>query len=255
MRRLLLCAAAGLFSTAGLYAGDLKMQFVLDGNVPATDPIKVDKDAEFCGKHELVDESLVVNPKNKGIKNVVVYVYTGRGGSDLPASAEQNKTHELANKNCRFEPRIVLAQTGDTLKVTNPDPVGHNANLNFLKNDAANLMIPATQEKEVPLTESEPAPIPVECNIHPWMKAYVVVLDHPYAAVSDEDGNLVIKDLPNEELVFRVFMEAADGSLDDVNVGGKKQQWKRNRFEVKIADGENDLGVVKIQPSQLKGSK
>jgi|SRR6056297_205909 len=252
MRRLLLLCAASLCCTTGLNAGDLKMQFVFDGNVPAAKPIDVNRDQEFCGKHGLTDESLVINPKNKGIKNVIVYVYTGRGGSDLPESPEKNTVHELANKNCRFEPHVVVAQVGDTLKVTNPDPVGHNANLNFLKNNAANLMIPAGQEKVVKLTESEPAPIPVECNIHPWMKSYVVVLDHPYAAVSDEDGNLVIKGLPNEELVFRVNIEAADGSLKEVIVDGKKQVWKRNRFEVDIKEGVNDLGVVKIQPNQLK---
>lgn len=251
MRRFLLSTAC-LFAATSLYAGDLKMQFVFDGDVPAPSPIDVNRDAEFCGKHNLSDESLVVNPKTKGIKNVVVYVYTGRGGSDLPESAPKNATHELANKNCRFEPHIVLTQVGDKLKVTNPDPVGHNANLNFLKNDAANLMIPASQEKTVELKESEPAPIPVECNIHPWMKSYVVVLDHPYAAVSDEDGVLVIKDLPNEELNFRVYIEAADGALDEVDVNGKTQEWKRNRFDVEIKDGVNDMGVVKIKPAQLK---
>nr|WP_153555850.1 methylamine utilization protein [Roseimaritima sediminicola] len=251
MRRFLLSTAC-LFAAANVYGGDLKMQFVFDGDVPAPAPIDVNRDTAFCGKHDLTDESLVVNPKNKGIKNVVVYVYTGRGGSDLPDSPEKNDTHELANEDCRFEPRVVLTQVGDTLKVTNPDPVGHNANLNFLKNDAKNLMIPASQEKDVELEESEPAPIPVECNIHPWMRAYVVVLDHPYAAVSDEDGNLTIKGLPNEELTFRVWMEAADGALSEVEVDGKTQEWKRNRFEVDIKDGVNDLGVVKIKPDQVK---
>ena len=68
---------------------------------------------------------------------------------------------------------IVIAQTGDTLKVTNPDAVGHNANLGFFNNKQQNFTIPAGQEKTVALEESEPAPIPVDCNIHPWMKSYV----------------------------------------------------------------------------------
>ncbi len=250
-RYFLACAFVAICCPA-LHAGDLKIQFVFDGPVPAPKPVDVNRDIEFCGKHGLVDESLMINPQSKGIKNVLVYVYTGRGGSKLPEMPAVEAVHELANLNCRFEPHIVLAQAGDKLKVTNPDPVGHNANLNFLKNDAANLMIPTEQERVVDLKFAEPAPIPVECNIHPWMRAYVVVLDHPYAAVSDEDGHLEIKDLPNEKLNFRVYIEAADGALSEVEINGKTESWSRNRFDVTIADGVNDLGVVKIKPSQLR---
>lgn len=252
MRRLFSLALL-LICVPVLSAGDLKMQFIFDGDVPAPSPIDPNRDAEFCGQHNLVKENFVVDPDSKGIKNIVVYVYTGRGGSDLPELPAGDETKVLANKNCRFEPHIVIAQVGDTLKVTNPDPIGHNANMNFIRNKPANPMIPAGQSKSVELTEPEPAPIQVDCNIHPWMRAYVLVMDHPYAAASDKDGNLVIKDLPNGELTFRVFMEAADrGAFNEVEVGGKTQKWRRNRFEVDIKDGVNDLGVVKIKPSQVK---
>ena len=140
----------------------------------------------------------------------------------------------------------MIAQTGDTLKVTNPDDVGHNANLSFFNNKQQNLMIPATQEKDVALEKSEPAPIPVDCNIHPWMKAYVVVLDHPFAAVSDENGEMTIKGLPaGEELVFRAYHES--GSIKEVVIGGKKDEWKRSKFEMEIEPGMNDMGTVVVK--------
>ena len=226
--------------------GDLKIRFELDGDLPEQKEIDVNKDVQFCGKHKLMDETLVVNPKNKGIKNVVVYVYTGRGGSKLDDVEPAGNTHELVNQDCRFEPHIVIAQTGDTLKVTNPDDVGHNANLSFFNNKQQNLMIPATQEKDVALEKSEPAPIPVDCNIHPWMKAYVVVLDHPFAAVSDENGEMTIKGLPaGEELVFRAYHES--GSIKEVVIGGKKDEWKRSKFEMEIEPGMNDMGTVVVK--------
>ncbi len=197
-----------------------------------------------------MNERLVVNKDNNGIKNVVVYVYTGRGGSDLPKMPPVNETRTLANDKCRFEPHIIIAQTGDTLKVTNPDPIGHNANLNFFNNKPQNPTIPAGQEKTFELAKDEPAPIPVDCNIHPWMKAYVVVLDHPFAAVSDENGDLTIKGLPaGEKLVFRAFHEA--GSISDVTVDGKETEWKRSRFEVDIKPGMNDLGTVVLPAGSL----
>lgn len=242
--------AIGALNLAG-ETGDLKMRFEYGGTVFKPKPIDVNKDVEFCGKHPLVDESLLINPENNGIKNVVVYVYTGRGGSELDKVPPVNNTHELANENCRFEPHILITQVGDTLKVTNPDPVGHNANMNFFNNKAANLMIPSGQAQEVLLEKEEPAPIPIDCNIHPWMKAYVVVLEHPFAAVSDENGELTIKGLPaGEKLTFRVYHES--GAINEVKVDGKDESWRRSRFEVEIKPGMNDLGTIVVPPDALK---
>ncbi len=242
------------FSSAFAQTGDLKMQFVYEGDAVTPGPVDVNKDVEFCGKHGLTNEKLLVNPENNGIKNVVVYVYTGRGGTDLAEVPPRNEELTLANENCRFEPRIVIAQTGDTLKVTNPDPVGHNANLNFFRNTAQNFTIPANQERSVELEQPEPAPIPVDCNIHPWMRAYVVVLEHPFAAVSDEDGVLEIEGLPvDQELTFRVYHEgiAQGESFQSVKVGGEEQNWRRNRFQLTVDAGENDLGEVLVPAGTL----
>ncbi|QDS86784.1 MULTISPECIES: methylamine utilization protein [Rosistilla] len=227
--------------------GDLKVKFVFKGAAPDADKIAVTVDKEFCGKHDLVDESLVVG-KDGGIQNVVVYAYDGRGGVKLPAIHPdlegKPNTHELANKDCRFEPHIVICKAGDTLNVTNPDPVGHNCNLAFLVNAAQNFTIPPLKSKEVKLDNAEPAPIPVACNIHPWMQAKVVVLEHPYAAKSDESGTLVIKNLPTGKLAFRLYHEAA-GRLSGLEVAGSEVN-RRNVFEVEIKPGENDLGTVEL---------
>jgi plastocyanin len=231
--------------------GDLKINFVHGGKAFKPKPINVNKDVGFCGKNGLVDERLLINDKNMGIKNVIVYVYTGRGGSKLAKVDPANNTHTLANQNCRFEPHIVIAQTGDKLKVTNPDPVGHNANMNFFNNKAENLMIPSGKDQLIELKKAEPAPIPIDCNIHPWMKSYVVVLEHPFAAVSDENGDLMIKGLPTgKKLTFRIFHEA--GAIKEVDIEGKKEEWKRSRFEIKIKPGLNDLGTVTVPASALK---
>lgn len=239
-----------LLSASPALAGDLKIRFEYGGDAPAPAAIDVNKDVEYCGRTKLMNERLLVNAKNKGVKNVVVYVYTGRGGSKLDEVPPAKNTLTLANDKCRFEPHIVIAQTGDTLKVTNPDAVGHNANLGFFNNKQQNFTIPAGQEKEVALEESEPAPIPVDCNIHPWMKSFVVVLDHPFAAASDENGDLIIKGLPEgEKLVFRAYHEA--GAIKEVKIDGKDEEWSRSRFEVEIGPGMNDMGTVVIPSEAL----
>ncbi|MCC9640927.1 methylamine utilization protein [Rhodopirellula sp. JC740] len=253
IRPLITGAAATLAMTASVAmaeTGTLKMRFVYDApTVPKLDLIDPNKDVDFCGKHDIPNEKLIVDADSKGIKNVLVYVYTGRGGTKLDDVPAKNETLTLANRDCRFEPHYVIAQTGDTLKITNPDPVGHNANLNFFANKAENLMIPAQAEKEVALEKPEPAAIPVECNIHPWMRAYVVVLEHPYAAVSSEDGTLVIEGLPTGDVTFRVSHEA--GKIDEVKIDGKKESWRRSRFELDIKPGMNDLGDIMVAGDAL----
>lgn len=240
-------ALAGVTSSANAAdTGTLKMTFVYGGAPPTPALVDINKDKEFCGKTDLKDEKLIVNPKNGGIKNVIFYVYTGRGGSKLPEFAPVNNKFTLANDKCRFEPHIVIMQTGDTLTVTNPDEVGHNANMQFLSNAPQNFQIPPGGEKSVSLEKAEPAPIPVDCNIHPWMKSYVVVADHPFVGISNEDGVLEIKGLPVGKLTFRLWHENADGSIKEIKVGSKKEKLSKNNIELNIKAGENDLGKVEI---------
>ncbi len=237
-------------SSASAETGELKIRFEYGGDAVAAGDVDVNKDVAFCGKNKILNEKLLINKDNKGVKNVIVYVYDGRGGSKLDKYPEVNNKHTLANSQCRFEPHIVIAQAGDTLDVTNPDAVGHNANLNFFNNKAQNPTIPSGQKVTVEMPEAEPAPIPVDCNIHPWMRAYVVVLKHPFAAVSDENGLMTIKGLPvGKKLVFRAFHEA--GSIKEVKVDGKSTEWKRSRFEVDIKAGLNDLGTVVLPDGSL----
>jgi plastocyanin len=249
MRCSLFLSIALALLTSPLFAetATLKMRVVYGGAAPDAGEIKPTKDEAFCGMHKIINDKLLVNSENKGIQNAVMYVYTGsRGGTKLKnIPAGKNATHVLDNKGCMFAPHVVVLQVGDTLRVTNSDAVGHNANLNFLKNDPANPTIPPGGKYEAKLASDEPAPIPVDCNIHPWMRAYVVVQEHPYVGVSDKDGNLVIEGLPTGDVTFRFFHESVK-SMEDISVAGKKETWKSNRVEVKLKAGENDLGEVTI---------
>ncbi len=233
--------------------GTLKAQFVYGGSAFKPAAVNPNKDAEFCGKHPLVDESLLVNESNNGVKNVAFYVFTGRGGSKVDAPANPGKTVTLANDKCRFEPHVVALQVGDTLEITNPDDVGHNANLNFFANKAQNPLIPPKAKVDVKIEKPEPGVTKVECNIHPWMAAYVVALDHPFAAVSDADGMIQIDNLPaGKKLMFRVNHEAAQGGIKELVIGGKSETLKKNMIEIEIKPGMNDLGKITIPADALK---
>ena len=104
--------------------------------------------------------------------------------------------------------------------------------------------------KVMQIDKAEPAPIPVECNIHPWMRAYLVVLDHPFVSVSDDQGNVEIKNLPaGKELVFRLFQEAAPGAIPELVIGGENVTLNRNLIRLVIKPGMNDLGAIVVPAS------
>ncbi|TWT53177.1 hypothetical protein Pla22_08050 [Rubripirellula amarantea] len=232
-------------SSASAETGDLKVTFKYAGDAPTPAKTNVTADAQYCGKFDLIDESLLVNKDNNGIKNVVFYVYTGRRDPAPKFAPVDPKVVVLANQDCRFEPHIAVAMKGDTLKVDNPDEVGHNANMQFFNNKAQNPNIPAGQSVSVELTDAEPAPTNVTCNIHPWMKSYVVVLDHPFVSVSDDNGEVTIKGLPaGEKFNFRIFHESV--SFKEVDVNGEKVKLKRGALEIEIKPGENDFGTITL---------
>lgn len=244
----LLAATFGI-STAQAQWGDLSGRLVYDGPVPSRPAIRVTKDVEFCGKHDLKQENLVVNPENGGLANVVVALYS-RTPVKAHSSYEESADKEvhLDNTNCRFEPRVVLLRTSQTLVIGNDDPIGHNTKIDTVINPPINPIVPANGELKVKFTQEERFPIPVSCSIHPWMSAKMIVKDHPYMAVTDKDGKFTIKNAPaGKEVMFQAWHEES-GYVSDVSVDGKAQSWRRGIFTKTLSEGQNEMGEIKVSP-------
>jgi plastocyanin len=223
--------------------GTLKGRFVIGGDAAAPVPLTVDKDVEVCGKHKLVAEELVVGD-DKGVANVVVFVRDKKVKvkPELAAAAKEAKP-VLDNLNCRFEPHVLFVQAGQDLVIKNSDSVGHNSNIATVKNAPSNNLIPAGGEVTAKFTSDEAVPAQVTCNIHPWMKGWLVVRDNPYAAVSKADGSFEIADLPAEEVELQFWHEKA-GYIGEMTIGGKKETVKKGRMKKEIKAGDNDLGEI-----------
>lgn len=251
LRRLITCAAClAAVNWLGLPAGgaewgDLVGRFVFDGPIPVAKKITPDKDAQFCSKDGLFDESLVVS-KDGGVANVIVYL---RGSADeVPVhpdlAAKAPAEVKFDNKGCRFEPRVLPVWVGkQTALLHNSDPIGHNMNIQPFRNQGVNYLLPgdggATDYK---FEVEENLPVTVTCNIHSWMKGYLVARETPYVAVSDANGNFKIEKLPAGEWTFQTWHEKS-GYLNTPEWG------KRGRFTMTIKPGKNDLGTVKLPAS------
>lgn len=244
------CAAfalmvTGLAQSANAQWGTLKGQVVLDGDIPDIKPLVVKgnaqvKDAAVCAAENVPDEKLVVNPQSKGIKNVVIYLT--KKPAKIHPSLEKSSSPQVTfdQKGCQFLPHVLLVRTDQTVLVLSDDDAAHNTHTYPIKNRQDNFVVSPKDRKGVtvkPLTLAEKLPTKVSCDIHSWMVAYWVILDHPYAAVTDENGNFEIPNLPAGNNEFSVWQESA-GYLE-------------KKYTVMINNGVNEQPPLKFTAKQI----
>jgi plastocyanin len=240
--------AACPFAASAEEWGTLKGRFTFGGAAPTAVELKADKDVEVCGKHKLLSEEMVVGA-DKGVANVVIFVRDKGVKVHPDLAATKGEKVVLDNKDCRFNPHVAVVQTGQTLVLKNSDTVGHNSNVATIKNPPSNSLIPAGGESTVTFPNDEAIPAQVTCNIHPWMKSWLVVRPNPYAAVSKADGSFEIKNVPaGGELELQLWHEKA-GYIGEVTIGGKAEKIAKGRKKVKVAAGDNDLGEMVLDAS------
>lgn len=225
-------------------------KFTLAGAPPTLAPIAVTKDTSVCGS-QAVNESLVVGPGG-GIKDVLVFLTTKIPGED-PAWVNADRysadaTAELLfdQKKCVFLTHVGAMRSTQTLKVLNSDTVGHNTNFASKRGaKSQDILIPSGGEAPYAPGAASPAPFPISCAIHPWMKAWLMVCDHPYFAVTKVDGSFEIADVPaGVELEFRVWQERG-GFLQTVAVNGADEKWSKGRFKITLTpDEQREMNVV-----------
>jgi hypothetical protein len=220
--------------------GNLTGRIVYDGDARTPPAITITKDADCFQGAKLVDEPLLVG-KDGGVANVVVYVRSK--GVDVHPDYENlpETSIKLDNHKGRFEPRIVTFDLKQPLVVSNSDACAHNSNCQPLGDTGFNPLLPSKGTYKHTFSRQQNIPIPVSCNIHPWMKGYVLPRENPYATVSAKDGTFTLENLPVGELEFQAWQEKA-GYL-------ATEDWPKGRFKVTIKPGVNSLGTIKLEPA------
>lgn len=261
-RSFLTACLIGLLAAGHAFADgpSLKGKFVLEGTIP---PVKelgaTAKEKADCGDPNLkvLDESVVINPTNKGWANIIVYLSPAPGGKKPPLPAGHKAAEAAAivfdNKMLRFEPHVLVVEAGQKVEITNSDKIGHNTKIDFtgIANKSTNDALPAGAKIPRTFDKEERIPAQVSCSIHPYMKSYLLVRENPYFAVSDKDGNFEIKNLPDGDWQFQVWQEKC-GYVTDVKVGGKATKWAKGKFSQKVAGKEIDLGSILVPASNIK---
>jgi plastocyanin len=226
--------------------GTLKGVVTFEGTPPKRDPLvaKGDqsvKDAAVCSVDAVPDESFLVNEESKGIANVFIFLEKAPAAVKPPQPKEKELVFD--QKGCRFIPHVLCIQVGQKVIVKSDDAVPHNTHTHPFRNSGFNQTIAANDRKGVELIYTRPERIPVEvrCDFHKWMVARHMVLDHPYMAVTDSNGQFEIQNLPAGNHKFKIWQEKDNG------------RWLEKELAVEIKPGVTTELTLKYDAAKFAG--
>ncbi len=187
------------------------------GTKPTPKKISMTADAYCKTQHAsgVDSEEVVVNP-NGTLKNVYVYVKSGLGDKKFPPSATPVVFDQHG---CTYTPHVLAVQVGQEILVRNSDTVLHNVNARPKSNKGFNFGQPVQGMESKKVFDKAEVMIPVKCDVHPWMAAYIGVQDHPFAAVSGDDGSFSLKGLPAGTYTVEAWHEKYGTATQEVIVG------------------------------------
>jgi len=189
------------------------------GEKPAQRTLSMDAVPACANQHKgpIVVEDTIVNT-NGTLKNVFVYVKSGLPARQWPVP---KTAVALDQKGCVYSPRVLGVMTGQDLEITNNDPSMHNVHPLPKNNTEWNSSQAPKGEKMIKQFEKEDIMIPFKCNVHPWMKAYVGVVSHPFYAVTGDDGGFSLKGLPPGNYTLEAWHEKLGTQEIKVSVAAK----------------------------------
>ena len=183
-------------------------------------------DPAVCGER-VPDESLLVDAQG-GVRNAVVVLR----GVPTPSTPVPPADVLVDNAGCRFVPRVQVLRRGQTVRVHNADSVLHNARADVvgppdvpaanLALSRAGMTMDLTRRLSARLPEDRPeSVVRLGCDVHPWMRGWLVVLDGGLAAVTDSSGRYTFPDVPEGRYTLSVWHEVLGKRERQVTVPGK----------------------------------
>jgi len=190
--------------------GALSGKVSLSGLAPKLANLPVTRDMKLCGPSK-TDESLEVSD-NGGVKNAVIWFM------DVPLPAELKPPREkLDQQQCSFTPHVLAIPVGATVDVTNSDKVLHNVRAQAGEVRLFNYAMPIPGHV-VPTRLAKEGTFRLSCDVHPWMRAWLVVLPTAAFAVTGADGTYKVADVPAGRHKVKIWHERLGERDVDVDV-------------------------------------
>ncbi len=202
----------------------------LSGDPPKLLAFEITKDNDWCGRKKQ-SPRLVIGKRN-GVRNAVVSLVNVEQGKRV-----ETKKYLIDQRKCEYDPHILLMPSGSELQIVNNDATLHNvhayANEQTLKT-VFNIAQPIKGFRFTVKSDQlkTPGKYSLTCDAgHPWMSGYIVVMDHPYYAVTDADGNFVLSNIPPGTYKVKMWHEGVNVSRSEMESGKVKAYYFEPPYE------------------------
>ncbi len=214
VRMVSLAVAACVLTAGPAAAASIKGSVLHAGPPPEKKTVTINIDQYVCGKSR-ESEELVLGP-NRGIRWAVVSLQTPPPGIRGEASAG---SVQMDQQQCVYVPRVVIVPVGGTVEFLNTDRLLHNLHSVSTENAPFNRTQP--KGRTVPILFKKPETVRIDCDLHTWMRAWVVVADHPFFAVTGANGEFALNNVPPGKYTLKIWHELLGTVTRDVTVNDK----------------------------------
>jgi len=201
-------------------AGSITGKVSFAGDKPVMKTLSMDAVPNCARAHTTPQKSQEVMVNENGtLKNVFVWVKAGVPDKQWPVPPSAVK---LEQKGCMYEPHVLGVMATQEIEIINDDPTNHNIHPLPKVNQEWNESQPPKGDPKKKSFARQEVLISVKCNVHPWMRAYIGVVGHPFFAVTGDDGTFTIKGLPPGTYTIEAIQEKFGSKEMQVTVGAKE---------------------------------
>ncbi|MCP4911719.1 MAG: hypothetical protein GY909_01270 [Oligoflexia bacterium] len=194
----------------------LKGVVLFEGKAPKAKKLRLPGACKRQHKGDVYSNEVMVS--NGKLQNVLIRVKKGHENLEVGPTPKSDVI--LDQKGCIYIPRVVGARVGQTVAFLNSDPIFHNVKSVTKNNKKFNVAMPKQNSRIEKVFKKPELFVQAKCSVHPWMSAYVAVVEHPFFNVTNEKGMFEIKGLAAGKYTIELWHETLGTQSAEVEVGG-----------------------------------